>query len=90
MCLDARLSIWFRCFISIKHRLLQYRRGEDEITNCYNQHILNWLDENMDEGPRWIGTSDTAYYLQWDFSVHQCRHAYVRERDELSVHQNRG
>ncbi|OYT11320.1 MAG: hypothetical protein B6I19_11655 [Bacteroidetes bacterium 4572_114] len=37
--------------------------GEDEIMNWYNQHTLNWLDGNMDEGPRWAGTGDTAYYL---------------------------
>lgn len=37
--------------------------GEDEIMNWYNQHILNWLDGNMDEDPLWAATGDTAYYL---------------------------
>jgi len=37
--------------------------GEDEIMNWYNQHIVNWLDGNMDEDPLWAATGDTAYYL---------------------------
>ena len=40
--------------------------GEDEIMNWYNQHILNWMDGNMEEDPHWAGAGDTAYYLQWD------------------------
>ena len=40
--------------------------GEEQINNWYNFHTLNWLDGNMDEDPRWVGTGDTAYYLQWD------------------------
>jgi len=40
--------------------------GEEEIMNWYNQHTLNWLDGNINEDPCWVGTGDTAYYLNWD------------------------
>ncbi len=40
--------------------------GEDDIINWQNYHILNWLEGNMDENPQWVGTGDTAYYLQDD------------------------
>ena len=43
-----------------------FEGGEAAIKNWNNQHNLNWLEGNMDEDPRWVGTGDTAYYLQYD------------------------
>jgi hypothetical protein len=40
--------------------------GESEIHNWYNQHTLNWLEGNINQNPQWVGTGDTAYYLQDD------------------------
>lgn len=40
--------------------------GEDDIMNWQNFHTLNWLEGNMDENPQWLGTGDTAYYLEDD------------------------
>jgi hypothetical protein len=43
-----------------------FEGGEAAIKNWQNMHTLNWLEGNMDEDPRWVGTGDTAYYLQYD------------------------
>jgi len=40
--------------------------GVNEITNWYNFHALNWLEGNLDKDPGWVGTVDTAYYLNND------------------------
>ena len=43
-----------------------FEGGEAAIKNWQNMHTLNWLEGNMDEDPRWVGTGDTAYYLQYN------------------------
>ena len=43
-----------------------FEGGEAAIMNWQNMHTLNWLEGNMDEDPRWVGTGDTAYYLQYN------------------------
>lgn len=43
-----------------------FEGGEAAIKNWQNMHTLNWLEGNMDEDPRWMGTGDTAYYLQYN------------------------
>ena len=43
-----------------------FEGGEAAIKNWQNVHTLNWLEGNMDEDPRWAGTGDTAYYLQYN------------------------
>jgi hypothetical protein len=34
--------------------------------NWHNQHTINWLEGNINQNPQWVGTGDTAYYLQDD------------------------
>jgi hypothetical protein len=43
-----------------------FEGGEAAIKNWQNMHTLNWLEGNLDEDPRWVGTGDTAYYLQYN------------------------
>jgi len=40
--------------------------GEEDIINWHNQHTINWLEGNINQNPQWVGTGDTAYYLQHD------------------------
>ena len=62
--LGSAMGSEFPAIASISYS--NFEGGEVTIKNWQNMHILNWLEGNMDEDPLWVGTGDTAYYLQDD------------------------
>jgi len=40
--------------------------GEQAVQNWYNQHIVNWLDGNIDSDPGWDTTAAIPYALPWN------------------------